>query len=120
MADPFAKLFDTAHGQILYYLDETEHEEPAITVIGAYVRGVRPSVKLSGWPDGEAGQLRNFAKIDQAMAEATAAQFQRMADDLAPRDSDGSPEGGDAEGGSVACDGSAAPKGIAQKVSSND
>jgi len=84
----FAKLFDTAHGQLLYYLDDTDDEEPAITVIGAYVRGVRPSAKLSGWPDGEAGQLRNFAKIGQADADATAVALFNTANQLAPEDSE--------------------------------
>jgi len=80
----FAKIFDTAHGQLLVFLDETDDGEPAISVIGADVRGVRPKAKLSGWADGEEAQLRNFEKTDQAMAEDFAAQLHRTADQLAP------------------------------------
>jgi hypothetical protein len=113
MTKQFAKLFDTPHGQMLYYLDDTDDEEPAIMVIGAYVRGVRPSAKLSGWPDEEAGQLRAFAEIEQAAADETAAAFYRMADDLAPRDSGSRAERHDREDGHGPQDGRAA-EGIAQ------
>jgi hypothetical protein len=72
---PFAKLFNTAHGQLLYLLDQTDDEEPAINVIGAYVNDVQPQAKLSGWSDGEEGQLRTFNAVDQLQAEQTAAQL---------------------------------------------
>ena len=81
--ETFAKLFNTPHGQLLYYLDETEDGQPSITIIGAYVRGLRASAVLSGWPDGEEGQLRNFVTIDQEMAEQTAAHLYRMTDEIA-------------------------------------
>jgi hypothetical protein len=80
---PFAKLFDTAHGQLLVFLDETDDSEPAITVIGAYVDDVRPQAKLSGWEDPEGGQARAFDKIDQASAEEMAARLHAMVKGLA-------------------------------------
>lgn len=82
----FAKLFATPHGQLLVFLDETEEGDPAITVKGAPVRGVNPTAKMSGWTDGEAGQLRNFSKIDQEHADMLAQQLFASADSLAPRD----------------------------------
>lgn len=97
--EDFAMLFDTAHGQLLVFLDETDEGDPAISIVGAEVRGVRPKAKLSGWSDGDAGQLRNFNKTDQVLAESFAAQLYQSADRVAPRDSDVSPKGGDREDG---------------------
>ncbi len=83
MSDIFAKLFDTPDGQLLAFLDETDDSEPAVTVIGARVEGVRPKVKMSGWPDGEAGQRLAFDKIDQALANKSAADLRAVAAGMA-------------------------------------
>jgi hypothetical protein len=83
MSGPFAKLFETPHGQLLAYLDETDEGDPAITVIGADVNGVRPSAKMSGWPEGEDGQRAAFDKLTQQMAEEQAAAFHHMVAQLA-------------------------------------
>jgi len=81
MSEPFAKLFDTPHGQLLAYLDDDEEERPSIRVIGAYVRGVRPAANL-GYDDDDA-QRRGFEKFDQEMANGTAADFFRLVAGLA-------------------------------------
>lgn len=71
--EPFAKLFDTPHGQLLAYLDEDDEGQPAITVIGADYRGVRPSAKLSGYSD--ATQAQVFNEFDQSSADKMAANL---------------------------------------------
>jgi hypothetical protein len=78
MSAPFAKLFDTPHGQLLAFLDQTEDYEPAIKLMGAEHAGVCPAMTLSGWDDAEEGQARAFAAIDQAAAEKHAAGFHNM------------------------------------------
>lgn len=72
---PFAKLFDTPHGQLLVYLCETDDGDPAIRAVGADLNDVRPQAVMSGWPDGEAEARRQFDKIDQAAAEEQAAML---------------------------------------------
>lgn len=69
---PFAKLFNTAEGQLLAYMGETDDFQPAIIVIAAPINGVVAQAKLSGWSDGEAGQQRAFDALDQWMAEGQA------------------------------------------------
>ena len=58
----------------------------------------------------------NVSPINCAWDEYAIAKiiYDRLSHDIANRDSDESPKGGDGEAGSVACDDSAGPKDIAQ------
>ena len=67
----FAKLFDTPDGQLLAFMD-TEDDEPVVVLKGEPRHGVLPSMTLSGYPDDEEGQKREFEAIDQAKADETA------------------------------------------------
>lgn len=81
MADMFAKLFDTPHGQLLAYLDDdTDSKDFNIVVRGAAVNGVIPSAKLSY--DSEESRLSGFDKFSQDGAEHQAAAFNRLVSEL--------------------------------------
>lgn len=76
---PFAKLFDTAEGQFLVTLVETDDEQPGVECRAADVNGVTAKITLSGWGDGEAGQERAFAMFDQERAEEGASMVRNIA-----------------------------------------
>lgn len=82
MPEPFAKLFDTAHGQLLCFKSETDGGDPAVRFLGAYVNDVQPSAMLSGWVE-EDGQQRTFDMVDQHMAETTAKRLHNAVAGLA-------------------------------------
>lgn len=73
MADSFAKLYDTAHGQILYAIDDTEEDEPCIRVRGAYVDGVKPEAVLTY--NSESDRDAAFLVVNQANAEGAASSL---------------------------------------------
>lgn len=85
MTEIFAKLFDTPHGQLLVFLDETDEGEPCLHVIGAYRGGARPAAKISGWEgDAEAKAEAALAATDQAQADQMAADFAAALAQFAP------------------------------------
>ena len=67
---PFAKLFDTPDGQLLYFKHLDEDELPVITVMGAALGGICPSVHL-GYDD-EDHRDRIFEEISQHDADMMA------------------------------------------------
>lgn len=73
---PFAKLFDTAHGQLLVTLEEGPDEDPALMLRAACVEGITPSIRLDF--DTEAEQLERFAAYDQQQAEKAAVGLHKM------------------------------------------
>lgn len=74
---PFAKLFDTPHGQLLAVRKyDAESDSDQIVVRGAAVDGVCPTT-LHSYESEEAAE-RQFATIDQAKAERTAARLNAM------------------------------------------
>lgn len=79
----FAKIFDTPSGQFLAFMD-TVDDAPVIVFKGEAYKGVLPSVTIGGWndDDDEAEQQRQFEGIDQAKAEATAAQLRKAVANL--------------------------------------
>lgn len=81
--EPFAKMFDTPNGQILYAIDITDDDEPCIRVRGAYVDDVKPEAKLIY--HGENDRDAAFGKISQEMADETAAKLAAAVAGLAPR-----------------------------------
>jgi hypothetical protein len=83
MSEPFAKLFDTPHGQLLvtreYDAMEGKYE---IVVRGAGNGTMTPEVRLGGWDDDEEASRDALAKTDQAMAERNAAELAAMVNGL--------------------------------------
>lgn len=83
MGEPFAKLFDTPHGQLLFYKTTNEDDEPIIRVIGAAVGGVVPSAGLAY--DTEADRDAGFEKVNQEGAEPQAKAFHDMLAKMFPQ-----------------------------------
>lgn len=84
MATPFAKLFETEHGQFLV-TTETGDDGPCLKLRAASVMGVEASVNLGPWSDDDAG-WDHVEKLlaDFTLGEATdrAAQMQQMVRNL--------------------------------------
>ncbi|MHB9879127.1 hypothetical protein ACSMXM_05635 [Pacificimonas sp. ICDLI1SI03] len=81
---PFAKLFDTPHGQLLVtrdYIDENDdgEEEEAVVCRGATRHGIHATIKMGGWADAAPADAA-FAKVDQDGAEELAATMAKMID----------------------------------------
>lgn len=65
-AKPFAKLFDTMHGQLLITRDyDAVNDEYTLLVRDSQGTEFR----MGGWEDDEAASLEGLNKTDQAMAE---------------------------------------------------
>lgn len=69
MTAPFAKLFDTASGQLLAYMSENA-DDPAIVVVGALINELQPSATLSYHTVAQRDAA--FELIDQDKAEGYA------------------------------------------------
>lgn len=84
MSEPetFARLFDTEHGQLLYYKAEhPETHQPSIHVVGAYLNDVQPSAWLGYHSDAQRDEA--FGRIALRDAMATAEQLANMVRGLA-------------------------------------
>lgn len=72
MSEPFAKLFDTPHGQLLITRDYDALADE-YTLLVRDCNGTE--FRMSGWADDEAATRDGLEKTDQAMAEKHAASM---------------------------------------------
>lgn len=77
----FAKLFQTANGQILVTIDWDEDADcQVVNVRGEDRHGIGATFKMSGWDDDATGAQTAFEAVDQAVAEKHAKSFVAMLD----------------------------------------
>ena len=87
MNNPFAKLFDTPHGQLLVMVEgmEDDNEGPTLNIRGEAFKDVVPSFKLGPFEDSDDGwRAVNslLASIDQETADHHAASLFNVLEDF--------------------------------------
>lgn len=83
MSAPFAKLFDTAFGQILVTTENESGDNfgPCLSIRGEGNEWASPTVTHGPWkdsPDGREFRDKIFCEFDQAQADKWAAEFTKM------------------------------------------